>query len=268
MLYFGQPYGAALANARYALCDPASGRRARRKQGLLNLTEIARLHDMQTIDTYWEKLRRRLLQLQKLLAEPAEVVDARATLAATDAELHLWQTKQMDAELAEQGLVERIAATEATLMGGRVRDPKELQALQASADALRRQRLGVEEAGVEALLHLEELTAQRTAQAEALRKLEAAWETRRGELLAEETKLKRQAVQLKGQRGRLVESLPAADVALYEDLRKRKAGVAIATVVNDQCSACNMRVPTGVANAAKNHADDAYCTSCGRLLFG
>ncbi len=232
------------------------------------MTDIARLHDLQTIDTYWEKMRRRLLQLQKLLAEPAEVMAARAALVETDATLHGWHGKQTDADLAVQGLVQRIQSTDAKLMGGSVRDPKELQALQASADALRRQRATTEEEGVDALLHIEELTTQRKAQAAALAKLEAATTARHSEYLAEEAKLKRQAVQLKGQRARLVDALPAADVALYEDLRKRKAGVAVATIANGQCSACNMRVPTGVVNAAKNHAVAAYCTSCGRLLFG
>jgi predicted nucleic acid-binding Zn-ribbon protein len=239
----------------------------RRNEGLHILTDITRLHDMQTIDSYWEKIRRRLLQLQKLLAEPAELVAARKALDETSAALHAWQGKQTDAELAAKGLDQRIAGTDAKMMGGTVRDPKELQALQASADSLRRQRESAEEAGMEALLNVEELSAQRQAQTETLARVEAAWNARRADLLAEEMKLKRQAVQLKGQRARLVDALPAADVALYEDLRKRKAGVAIATITNGQCSACNVSVPTGVANAARNHSDTAYCTSCGRLLF-
>ena len=71
------------------------------------MTDIARLHDLQTIDTYWEKMRRRLLQLQKLLAEPAEVVAARAALVETDASLHGWHGKQTDADLAVHTLDEQ-----------------------------------------------------------------------------------------------------------------------------------------------------------------
>lgn len=232
------------------------------------MTDIARLHDMQTIDSYWEKMRRRLLQLQKLLAEPAEVVNARKTLAELEVSLRDWQSKQKDAELEAQGLAQRIASTDARLMGGSVRDPKELYALQLSAEALRRQRLGVEEQAVEALLNVEEMTTQQKAQAAALQELEEAWRTRQTDLLTEEAKLKRQAVQLKGQRARIVEALAAADAVLYEDLRKRKAGIAVATIANGQCSACNMRLPTGIITAAKHHNSDVYCTSCGRLIFG
>lgn len=232
------------------------------------MTDIARLHDMQTIDSHWEKMRRRLLQLQKLLAEPTEVVAARTTLSEIDASLQAWQSKQKDAEFEAQGLAQRIASTDAKMMGGNVRDPRELQGLQLSGEALRRQRLSVEEQAVEALLNVEEMTIQRQAQAEALQKLEQAWRTRQADFLAEENKLKRQAVQLKGQRARIVEALAAADVALYEDLRKRKAGIAVATIAGGQCSACNMRLPTGIITAARNHNSEVYCTTCGRLIFG
>ena len=231
------------------------------------MTDMARLHDMQTIDSYQEKLRRRLLQLQKLLADPAEILEARAESARLEAALHEWDSKRKDAEFAEQGLSQRISASEAKMMGGSIRDPKELQSLQLSVEALRRQRSGVEEQNVEALLNIEDLTARQAAQAVVVKKLEAAWSTRHAEFLAEEAKLKRTAVQLRGQRTRLVEATPPADVALYEDLRRRKSGIAVATIVNGLCSACNMKVPTGVASSARNHSGEVYCTSCGRLLF-
>ncbi len=46
----------------------------------------------------------------------------------------------------------------------------------------------------------------------------------------------------------------------------RRAGVAVATIVNGQCSACNVKVPTGVVSAAHSATVPAYCTSCGRIL--
>ncbi len=230
------------------------------------MPDVARLHELQKTDTNWEKVRRRLLHLQKALADPEELTAARATLEATEAQLRDWHARQKDAELEEQGLAQRIVATDQRLMSGTVRNPKELESLQASAAALRRQREGVEEQGVEALLQVEELAARQAVDRAALDKIEHAWQARHAELLQEEAKLKRLAVQLKAHRAKLTEALPAADVALYEDLRKRRAGVAVATVENGQCSACNVRVPTGVASAARSQNEIVYCTSCGRIL--
>jgi predicted nucleic acid-binding Zn-ribbon protein len=230
------------------------------------VADVTRLHELQKTDSNSEKVRRRLLQLQKLLAEPEEVNAARAALAATTAQLHDWGARQKNAELEAQGLAQRVAATEQRLMSGTVRNPKELESLQASADALRRQRAGVEEQGVEALLQVEELTAQEARDRAAFAKVEQAWQARHGELQQEEAKLKRLAVQLRAHRAKLAEGLPADELALYEDLRKRKGGVAVATVENGLCTACNVRVPTGVASAARNRSEIAYCTSCGRIL--
>ena len=230
------------------------------------MTDSARLYDLQKIDSNWEKIRRRLLQLQKLLAEPEELKAARAQLQQTEASLHQWHALQLDAELEAQTLGERVAATDKKLMSGTVRDARELQTLQASAEALRRQREGKEEEGMEALLQVEELTRHKQAQSGALASVEKSWSTRHDDLIQEENKLRRFAMQLKAQRAKIVESVPVADVALYEDLRKRKAGIAVAAVENSLCSACNVRIPTGIVSATRGSGEPSYCPSCGRML--
>jgi predicted nucleic acid-binding Zn-ribbon protein len=232
------------------------------------VTDAAKLHDLQKIDTNWEKVRRKLLQLQKQLEEPEEVRAARARLAETETGLHAAQASQQSAELEAQGLAERIRSGEQRLMSGAVHNPKELEALQASVAALRRQRAGVDDVGVAAMMEGEELAAHHAEQQAALASLERSWAARHAELAQEDAKLRRLAVQLKAQRARLVESLPPEDTALYEDLRKRKAGVAVAVVENGLCAACHVRLPTGVASAARSGREPVYCTSCGRILAG
>ena len=230
------------------------------------MTDTARLFELQKIDSNWEKVRRRLLQLQKLMVEPESVRTAREQLANTEGQLHTWSARQRDAELTAHGLADRITQAEQKLMSGTVRNPKELDQLQANVAALKRQRSSVDEEGVNALLQVETLTAQKEQGQAALKRQEEQWNKRRAELTEEENKLKRYALQLRAQRTQLVAGLPAPDVELYEDLRKRKAGVAVATVENGNCSACSVRVPVGVANAVRSRAEVIYCTSCGRIL--
>lgn len=232
-----------------------------------SVTDSARLFDLQKIDSNWEKIRRRLLQLQKLLAEPEELKAARSQVQQTDGELSAWHARQKSVELEAQTLAERVSATDKKLMGGTVRDPKELQALQASAEALRRQRAGKEEEGVEALLQVEEFSRIKQEQSAALSSIEKGWAHRHDDLIQEEAKLKRLAMQLKAQRAKLVEALPPADYTMYEELRKRKAGVAVVAIENGLCTACNVRIPTGVVSATKSRSDTVYCPSCGRILI-
>jgi predicted nucleic acid-binding Zn-ribbon protein len=230
------------------------------------LANISRLLDLQKMDSTWEKIRRRLIQIQKLTSDPENVVQLRAEVEAITKSLHEWQAKQRDAELESRTLSQRIADSEKKLMSGVVRIPKELEALQASVDALHRQLAGVEEAGVEALLEAEQWTETLAAQQKVLDAAEKEWQQRHTELLAEESKLKRYAVQLKGQRAAAVAALPPADVARYDDLRKRKAGVAVSEIANGLCAACGVRLPTGVVSAAKSASDYVPCPSCGRIL--
>jgi predicted nucleic acid-binding Zn-ribbon protein len=226
----------------------------------------ARLHDLQKMDSTWEKIRRRLLLIQKLSAVPEALVAQRDAFAQTENELHDWRARQRNAEMESQSLRERIYTTEQRLAGGTVRNPREIEQLQASVDALRRQQSGVEEAGIEALLQVEQLSATRDSQRKALDGADAEWSKKLAELIAEEGKLKRHGVQLKGQRAALVAQLPAGDLALYEDLRKRKAGVAVTEVTNGLCAACSVRLPTGIVSAAKTGNELIYCPSCGRIL--
>lgn len=231
------------------------------------MTDIARLYELQRIDTNAEKANRHLQQLKKALAEPAILQQARATAEASAQLLAEWTRKQHDLELEGQGLAERIAATDARLMGGSVRNPKELEDLEKSVTAMRRQLASVEEAGVEALLQVDEASKQQSKDAEALAGLEKQWDAKVEELRADENRTKRIVLQLRANRSKLTESVPASDLRIYEDLRKRRAGVAVATIVNGQCSACNVKVPTGVASAARNLSTVTYCTSCGRILM-
>ena len=230
------------------------------------MTDAASLYELQKIDSNWEKVRRRLIQIQKLTAEPEDLRTAREHLRQTDKQLHDWHALQLNAELESRGLAERIAESDKLLMSGTVRNPKELEQLDASVAALRRHQASVEEQGVNALLQVETLTKQQKGEQAVLAGVEKTWNTRREELVQEENKLKRYALQLKAQRAKLTESIPASDVALYDDLRKRKAGIAVSPIANGVCTACSVRVPTGVASTLRSRSEAIYCTSCGRIL--
>jgi predicted nucleic acid-binding Zn-ribbon protein len=152
-------------------------------------------------------------------------------------------------------------------MSGQVRNPKELESLQASLEALRRQHETVENQGVEALLKVEELTTAVDRARAALVESENKWKANQAALVDEETKLKRLFVQCKRQRETLAAAL-GNDLSRYEDLRQRKGGVAVAALERTMCAACHVQVPTGIASSARNeNGVPVLCPSCGRILY-
>ena len=230
--------------------------------------DIAKLFELQKLDVNLEKARRKLVQLQQALGESPEVKQARQTVASTEAELHRWNAAQKNAELEAQTLGQQIAAKDKELMSGRVSHPKELESLQANIEALRRQRVGVEDSGVEAMTQVETLSRQLADEQQSLQQLEEQWKGGQAELLQEDAKYKRIYAQLKQQRETAAKALPSADLKYYEEMRKRKAGVAVAPLQNGQCGVCHILVPTGVVSAARSRKGEAVlCPSCGRVLF-
>ncbi len=232
------------------------------------MANAAKLYELQKIDTTWEKVRRRLVQIRALLVESDELKAARQQLTTLDAEQQQWHAQQRNAELETQTLRERFQVTEQRLMSGQVTNPKELASLQSSLEALRRQQDQVETTGVEALLKVEELNNAVEQQRKIVQTVEQKWSASQAELVNEETKFKRAFVQCKTQREKLAAELGAPLLKRYEDLRQRKAGVAVAAIEREMCSACHVRVPTGVVSAARSQAGDfVICPSCGRILY-
>lgn len=230
------------------------------------MTDVAKLYELQKTDTNWEKVKRRLIQIQKLMGEPDEIKSARQQVSTAESELHKWHATQQDAELESQALLQKTISSEQLLMSGQVNNAKELQSLQSSIEALKRQRSIIDGQGVEAMMKVEEVTADLTQYKKKLAQLDAKLREKHSELAEEESKLKRLFLQLKTHRAKLTTAMPSADLETYEEMRRRKAGIAVATVDKDLCSACNTRVSTGAASAAKITTSVTHCPSCGRIL--
>ena len=231
------------------------------------MDDTVKMFELQKVDITWVKVARRIRRLQEELGESEELIAARKQVNATEAELHEWRGKQKDAELESASLAERIQTTETRLMSGEVRSPKELEQLQASLEALRQHRSEVDETAVEALLHVEELTPQLSQYQAELADIEEKWSAGQGDLRQEETKLKHHYVLLKRKREQLAAALDDGLLGRYEHMRKRKAGVAVATVENGSCTACHVQIPTGVASGLRSgNGELVVCPSCGRYL--
>lgn len=230
--------------------------------------DIARLYELQKVDANMEKVRRRVAQIRRNLGESEEVRQARAATAATHAARERLHATQLDAELNSLQLAERIQESERRLMSGEVRHTKELEALQASVESMKRQRSQVEDVALESFQQREEADQQLVAQRATLAQVEETWEAAQAALQQEEAKYKRMYAQLKQQRQEASDRLGADARALYAQLAERKAGIAVAAVRHGTCSACNVSLPTGVVSSARLiEGNPVFCPSCGRILF-
>lgn len=192
---------------------------------------------------------------------------AEAQVAELTERLRRVRSQAKEAELAIAALEAKRARVEADLYSGRVRNPKELAAMQEEVAQLARQQAHREDELLSLLGDLERLEpAERAARhrlLEAQRALAACLDAHRATVAALDARL----AALEAQRAALLEGIDDAVYRRYERLRQAKGGVAVALVRGGVCEGCHVVVPERlVVRLQDDPALLAACDGCGRLL--
>jgi uncharacterized protein len=226
---------------------------------------------LQNHDSAADRLRHR----RATLPERAELVSRRA--AYDDLERRRAEvTERRDAELREEGRLDdevrnleaKAKAEDSRMYSGTVSSPRELQAMQADIDQLRRQAAEREDEELEVMVRREaldaevaELQAAQAALVAEMNTLMAATEKQEAEIDAE------LAVEEKA-RAALVPSIPEATMRLYEQIRAGNRGVGAARLVGMNCQACHLALPATEVDRIRHLPPDelARCEHCGAIL--
>jgi uncharacterized protein len=202
----------------------------------------------------------------------AALGDQLAALATTRAAqtVERDESARQEQRLADeaQRLGEQIADAERRLYSGEVSSPRELQALQADVEQLRRRRGTVED---------RELAAME--QREPLDQAIAALDTQRGELDHETAGVQRDLHAREGEldmalaaqqaeREQLAAGITPTYLADYERRRERARGVGAARLVGATCQGCHLSVPMTEVDHIRHQPPGtlSYCDNCGCIL--
>ena len=226
---------------------------------------------LQTSDSAADRLRHR----RATLPERAELETRRVAHAELERR-RIEVTEQRDAELREEkrlddevrALEAKAKAEDARMYSGTISSPRELQAMQADIEQLRRQAADREDQELEVMVRREALDTE-VAQVEAaqaavlgeMAALQAAIETQEREIDAE------LAVE-EAARAALLPSIPDGTLRLYEQLRTRNRGVGAARLVGMNCQACHLALPATEVDRIRHLPPDelVQCEHCGAIL--
>jgi hypothetical protein len=64
-----------------------------------------------------------------------------------------------------------------------------------------------------------------------------------------------------------VATIPESDINLYNQLRQTRRGIAVAQVVDKNCSACGSTLSAALLHAAHSPNQLTRCDTCGRILY-
>ncbi len=161
----------------------------------------------------------------------------------------------------------KINTSEASLYGGKIRNPKELQDIQTEIAALKRRHSVLEDSQLEAMLALDEAEGEQAAAEKGLTAAQADRATQQAGLLGEQGQLKKKLDRLQMERGATIGSILPENLEIYERLRKQKRGLAVAAIEDNACASCGTSIRPAELQVARSPEQMAYCSTCGRILF-
>jgi hypothetical protein len=204
-------------------------------------------------------------RLAALTDEQTELASSRAIQTVERDEFARHEQRLAD---EAQQLGEQIAAAERRLYSGEVSSPRELQALQADVEQLRRRRGSVEDRELAAMEQREPLD-QVIAALDARRdELDAEAAGVQGELTAREGEVDAALIAERAERDQVAAGIGPTFVADYERRRERARGVGAARLVGSTCQGCHLSIPATEVDRIRHQPPGtlSYCDNCGCIL--
>ncbi len=231
------------------------------------MTSVDELYALQEIDSALDSSRASLSDAQARLGDSAEVAEAGRLAEERRGAIRAAERAFKESESEADELRRKIEPLERRLYEGSVRNPKELEDLEADVASLKRRRSDLEDKAIAAMEALEQ--AQRAGD-EAERRgqgLTDAWAAEQEELQGRQASLEEEIAELEERRGQQEARIDGALLRLYEQLRGSHGGRAVVKVEGGACGGCRISLPMNVLAHARAGNDVVQCTNCERILY-
>src|SRR5437867_4494332 len=230
------------------------------------LPELERLIALQQLDTVAEAARRTLAdEPERERAFEARLEAARLHVATAKAQLGENQN-------ARRGVEKDVAVHQGRLSKFReqamaVKTNQEYHAVQKEISFAQGEIKGLEDKILERMLEADELTALVKKGEADLAAEQKATDAARREMAAEHAELETSLQRMIGERRDLVAALDPQVLALFAQVARKRAGVAVAEARDGICTICHVRLRPQVFNTVRRNDQIVQCDSCQRILY-
>jgi len=233
----------------------------------MSFADLRSLHRLHLIDAAIVEIRKRAAALEPGKAIQAEIAALQEACETATEKARGLAGEQADLDLKQRTIDAKIAQIDKDVYGGKVVNPREVEALQKEIEALKRRRSDMDGRLLEIM---EELPAAK-AEVEAAR---LKVESKRGELaqhqkkvVAVRTELEAKFKEVATKRAEAAALVPQSMVVRYDAIRQKAGGVGMAEVVRGGfCGMCGTHLPEKLIEGAKD-GRIVTCESCHRILF-
>jgi predicted nucleic acid-binding Zn-ribbon protein len=225
------------------------------------------LYSLQETDQALDKAKGRLAEIQGQLGESEEMIQAREAADAQREGVDALRSRISDAEDAVEDVGTKASEVEKKLYGGTVTSPKELSDLNDDLNSLKHQ-VSIREDTLLGLLVEKEEADARLAEAESeYARIESGWKREQDTLLREKGRLEPEIASLQARRDAQSPSVDRSSLRLYEILRERHRGYAVARVERGMCQGCRITLPMSLLQKVRSGIGLVQCVSCERILL-
>ncbi len=225
------------------------------------------LYRLQQVDNQNDQNHLRLEVIRGTLENNEELQRANEQLSRSEAGKREAERTLHQIEADVEGQQIKIEQAEASLYGGSVHNPKELQDLQNEVAALKRHLSNLEDHQLEAMMACESAEKAHQETLATLNDLQSRLVEMNSSLAYEQATLMRDLERLHAERQAVVSALSAETLAQYEQLRQQRRGVAVATIADNTCSACGTTLTPSQQQNVRSTIQINHCPSCGRILY-
>lgn len=231
------------------------------------MTQTFKLFRLQQIDSEIDRGHARLKEIEIQLANDRQIrlSQKRVDISRKDRDQAAKALRKAEQSVQEQRM--KIERSEATLYGGKVANPKELQDLQLEAESLKRYLSTLEDDQLEAMLELDDKELNYRETSESHSDITAQIAHQNEALIEERNVLLHDMSRQESERQAAASNIAPPDMRIYEKLRQQKNGVAVARVIEKTCAACGSTLSAAIFSSAQMPNKITRCATCGRILY-
>jgi predicted nucleic acid-binding Zn-ribbon protein len=228
--------------------------------------KLKALEELQQIDLELNEIQ------AAIAAHPAQRAETEAGVVAARKD---WEQEQgrLDQNERERRQLESLLGMERDKVKkwegrlGEIRTPREYAALSREIDIAKKTNEGQAEAVKELTATAEGLKKAVETKEEELSEKEAAAQASIEELEKKKAADEEKARGLEARRAEAAKVVDPALLSKYENIKRRRAGVAIAQVVGMTCKGCHRNIPPQLAIVLQRANSIETCPSCHRIIY-
>jgi predicted nucleic acid-binding Zn-ribbon protein len=231
------------------------------------LSKAKQLYDLQELDLESDSQKQALSKIFSCIGESSALIDGRTALAQEQQKLaeteHLMSG--LEAEVEDSRAKASVAGDR--LYGGAVKNPKELVSLKEQVESYNRKIKELEDKTLEVMTEIEVMKGRIALKYKEIAAVEEEWKKEQGLLLKEKEELDAAIANLELNHNEMASKIDAVTLKLYENLRSKRQGKAVARVEQGMCQGCRIVLPMNKLQQIKTGHSLVQCGSCERILY-